>query len=270
MSRYFPQAGLYQVPHENCSYPETALPAALPMDASLKIVVVGALSSFKGADTLEACAVDACRQRLPLSFHLLGFAYRPLTSHPASNLQIHGAYEEAELRGLLRRMQPDLVWLPRKLPRDVQLCVVKLSRRWIANPGGGDRCLFRRLAGRSWTWLVEPDCATDALLLRLMAIRRQFVEGRAPAPVAGPPPASDLRYAEVYLAGTTIVATPPPDWPSWSRSGRSSAERGTVRRWAQEATRCRSKRPRCNDKSPRHRSSTRRTVAVRAPGLTSL
>jgi len=225
MSRYFPQARLYHVAHEQCAYPATAPPASLPAEGSLKIAVVGALSSFKGADTLEACAVDACRQKLPLSFHLLGFAYRPLTSHPASNLQIHGAYKEAELRGLLQRLQPDLVWFPGSCPETYSYVLSNCLAAGLPILATAIGAFPERLAGRSWTWLIEPDCATDALLPRLMDIRRQFIDGCVPVPPAGEMPVSEFRYARDYLAGTNVVTTPPPDWSQmithWSKLGGS-------------------------------------------------
>src|SRR6218665_4034915 len=109
------------VPHADISADG---PAALPViapapraaDARLKIVVLGALSAIKGADLLEAVALQAARRQAPVEFHLLGYGYRHLQTQPRARLTVHGAYEDPDLPGLLHWLQPDLVWFPALWP----------------------------------------------------------------------------------------------------------------------------------------------------------
>ncbi len=97
ISRYSPAANLVFAPH-----PERGLidrwpsPAPLASTEPLRIVVLGALGQAKGADVLEACALDARRRSLPLAFHLLGYAQRNLAVEPNSRLQIHGSYDDED------------------------------------------------------------------------------------------------------------------------------------------------------------------------------
>ena len=76
MLRYTPAAHLVFAPH-----PETRSidqqPSSVPLAATepLRIVVLGALSQAKGADVLEACAIDARRRALPLTFHPVSYTH---------------------------------------------------------------------------------------------------------------------------------------------------------------------------------------------------
>ncbi len=187
--------------------------------------MLGALSPFKGADALEACALEARRLRLPLEFHLLGFAYRPLRSHPTSTLHIHGAYEEETLAELLRNLQADLVWFPGSCPETYSytLSACLIDGLPVIAPAIG--AFSERLAGREWTWLVQPDRSPKHIVEHLMAVRQQLLDGQPPEPVSGVPPRVEFNYSEAYLTLPSPAADSqrPVDWLQltglWSRLG---------------------------------------------------
>ncbi|MEO8120162.1 MAG: methyltransferase domain-containing protein, partial [Rhodoferax sp.] len=78
MQRFVPTAHIQVVPHAALSPVPAAHPKPNPrhmrIGEPLKIVVLGALSKIKGADTLEQVAILAARHNIPVEFHLLGFA----------------------------------------------------------------------------------------------------------------------------------------------------------------------------------------------------
>ncbi len=120
-------------------------------DRPLRVLVLGALSPEKGADTLETVAVAARRKSVPLEFHLLGYAYRPL----AEAVVEHGAYSEADLPRHLRELQPDLVWFTALWPETYSytLSEMLLTGLPIVAPDIG--AFPERLQNRPLTW-IEP------------------------------------------------------------------------------------------------------------------
>ncbi|MET1079723.1 MAG: class I SAM-dependent methyltransferase [Pseudomonas sp.] len=226
MRRYFPDAPLHCAVHEQSLRVIPVEPLALVAERPLKIAVLGALSLFKGADALEGCALEARRRRLPLEFHLLGFAYRHLRSHPVSTLHTHGAYQEDELAHLLKALQPDLVWFPGSCPETYSytLSACLIDGLPVVAPAIG--AFSERLAGRSWSWLVQPDRSVDEILDHLLDVRRQLLAGEAPQVVSAPATPIGFSYREDYLAELPrepAQTLPPTDWAAlllrWSRLG---------------------------------------------------
>ena len=79
--KYFPSARVRLAPHTDvppgAQLPEPT-PYAIASHAHLRILVVGAVGELKGADTLEATAIEAAQHESPLEFHLVGYAHRAL------------------------------------------------------------------------------------------------------------------------------------------------------------------------------------------------
>jgi hypothetical protein len=74
------------------------------------VLVLGALSREKGADTLEAVAAGMAGREI--EFHLLGYAYRALEG----GVITHGPYRNSEVYGLVEAIAPDVVWYPAQWP----------------------------------------------------------------------------------------------------------------------------------------------------------
>ncbi|HNC70595.1 MAG TPA: hypothetical protein PKZ77_08925, partial [Pseudomonadales bacterium] len=81
------------------------------VDTPLRIVVIGAIGKIKGYEVLLACARDAARRRLPLSFSVLGYS---MNDTPLMNagVTLSGRYLETEAAQKLAALEPHAVWLP--------------------------------------------------------------------------------------------------------------------------------------------------------------
>ena len=184
MARFVVSGDIRLAPHtERVSVQGAPSPTPLPPQSRLKVVVLGALSVIKGADVLESVATEAARTQAPVEFHLLGYAYRSLRTLPKANLTVHGAYEEAELPGLLEWLQPDLVWFPAQWPETYSYTLsASLSAKLpIVAPLIG--AFAERLQNRPWTWLRPWNSSPQQWLATFIELRQQhFVTGTPPEP----------------------------------------------------------------------------------------
>ncbi|TXH36512.1 MAG: glycosyltransferase, partial [Burkholderiaceae bacterium] len=198
--------------------PGTPLPTPAPRPLAtgrpLKIVVIGALSAIKGADVLEAAALEAARQKAPIEFHLLGYGYRHLQTQPRARLTAYGAYHEEDLPGLLAWLQPDIAWFPAQWPETYSytLSAALQAGLPVAVPDIG--AFAERVAGRPWSWVCpwgQDGKAWTDFFATLRATH--FATAQAPAAPAVPMPATPPRdYRSDYLQGlpTTPAASTPP------------------------------------------------------------
>lgn len=228
--RYFPAANIVHVPHLDMgTAPPVPAPVAMPADRPLRIVVLGALSPIKGADVLEAVAVETARRGLSLEFHLLGFAYRSLLKQPRARLTVHGQYEESELPALIDWLKPDLAWFPALWPETYSYTLSACLKAGLPIVAPGFGAFAERLRGRAWTWLCPWDLAPAewaAFFERLRA--ESFVSGAPPRDTAEGPAAapSHFSYRRDYLRGleVPVLATlPSHDFLQRHRPGASAA-----------------------------------------------
>ena len=214
LASHVPGAALRLVPHTDID-PAAPLPAPNPPplagDRPLKVVVIGALSTIKGADLLEDVAIAARRQGAPVEFHLIGYGYRALKTQPHAHLTVHGRYDEKDLPDLLHWLQPDVVWFPALWPETYSYTLSAcLQGGWpVVAPNIG--AFAERLQGRRWSWVQPWDASAADWLAFFTDIReRHFATGQSPAPVfrvlpsdGHVPPPVDPRawYAADYLQG---------------------------------------------------------------------
>ena len=187
LASHVPGAALRLVPHTDID-PAAPLPAPNPPplagDRPLKVVVIGALSTIKGADLLEDVAIAARRQGAPVEFHLIGYGYRALKTQPHAHLTVHGRYDEKDLPDLLHWLQPDVVWFPALWPETYSytLSACLLGGWPVVAPDIG--AFVERLQGRRWTWVQPWDTpAADWLAFFTDIRQRHFATGQSPAPV---------------------------------------------------------------------------------------
>jgi glycosyltransferase involved in cell wall biosynthesis len=111
-TQLYPSCCLLNAPHIDQElygqYPAVKTPQRSTKKTARSILVVGALSPEKGADILEAVAKLAEKQKRNIKFHLAGYAYKPLSK----NIATSGAYKEGDLKNIISRINPDLVWFP--------------------------------------------------------------------------------------------------------------------------------------------------------------
>ena len=192
----------------------TDMPAQLPTPtartlaatAPLKIVVLGAMSAIKGADVLEAVAIEAAKRGAPVEFHLLGYGYRSLQTQPRARLTVHGGYKEEELPALLEWLQPDLAWFPAQWPETYSYTLSACLAAGLPIVAPDIGAFPERLAGRDWSWVMPWDASTAQWLDFFAQIReRHFIEGQLPQQPAATGSAAAQPgaafYGDGYLQG---------------------------------------------------------------------
>lgn len=210
MARHFPNARIVLVPH-----PEPSVIGHEPRPISveggtLRVAVLGALNPPKGADLLERCAQDAAERRLPVTFHLVGEAFRSLEQGPRSALRVHGRYAEAELGERLASIAPHLIWFPAQWPETYSFTLSEAMRLGYPIAATDIGALHDRLAGKPGCWLLPWD--TEAREWNELFVRLATKGGdRRPAAQKLPPvEKGTFSYETGYLqvdAGNAPVAT---------------------------------------------------------------
>lgn len=174
----------------------------------LRILVFGAISIEKGADLLEAVANAALEAGAPLEFHLIGYAYRPLSRA----VHEHGAYEDAGIIDQIQALGPHLIWFPALWPETYSYTLSEALRAGVPVVAPDIGAFPERLHGRPLSW-VRPwnDRPEDWL---------RFFRGLAAGELQGPggalewdgqpaPPADGGFYRFGYLEGTPTPAADP-------------------------------------------------------------
>ncbi len=214
MQRFVPAANIQVLPHASLYARQAEAPKPHPRllarGQRLKIVVLGALSRIKGADTLEEVAILTAIQNLDLEFHLIGYPYRSLRTLPRNLLTIHGGYQDEDLPQLLQTLQADVVWFPALWPETYSytLSASLAAGLPIVAPRLG--AFAERLQNRDWTWLCDWHQSASQWLQFFDDIRQQhFCSGSSPnhippfvAPIL-PEASADaqvLSYRSTYLA----------------------------------------------------------------------
>lgn len=213
---YFPGARVRHVPHFDI--PDTqALPApqgyAISARANLRIFVLGGVSASKGGNVLEAVALAAARQQVPLEFHLIGYPHRQMPCQPTASLTVHGPYQDEQLPLLLERLQPDVVWFPALWPETYSYTLSACLQAGLPVIAPNLGAFTERLSGRAWTWMRPWDTSPEAWIQTLQHIRTQhFVTGHPPPPAptdaqpAYNPQDAAWSYANDYLLASAPTA----------------------------------------------------------------
>ena len=201
MLRYMPVANIVFAPHpEARSIDRQPSPATLAAIEPLRIVVLGRLTQAKGADLLEACALDAWQRALPLTYHLLGSAQRNLTVEPNSRLRVYGAYANNDLPMRLAAMNPHLAWFPAQWPETYCYALSACLQAGLPIVATNLGAFPERLAGRSWSWIRSWRTGPAAWNDFFMAVRkRYFAGGISPPVLSGAMPTVDFDYCFDYL-----------------------------------------------------------------------
>ena len=208
MAGFAPGARVLTVPHTDLlTESETVLPLPAPRvlqaGMPLKVAVLGALSTIKGADMLEAVALEAARRHVPMDFHLLGYGYRHLQTQPRARLTVHGAYEEKDLPGLLQWLQPDLVWFPAQWPETYSYTLSASLQAGLPVVAPDLGAFSERLAGRPWSWVMPWDLEARAWVDALVQLQTaHFATGMPPEPPLPLP----------LLASERSLSATPPAW----------------------------------------------------------
>jgi len=122
LKRYFPDIEIMVRPHSVAAN----APLQAPLSAArangaqsphrLRVGLIGAIGAHKGYRILRECARDAAARQLPLEFVVIGYTENDGPLLRTGRVEVTGRYVDAEVAHLLRREQPDLVFLPSVWP----------------------------------------------------------------------------------------------------------------------------------------------------------
>ncbi|MEY3220411.1 MAG: hypothetical protein RIT27_1768 [Pseudomonadota bacterium] len=169
----------------------------------LRIVVIGALSPIKGADLLEACALDAKKNKLPIEFHLIGFAYRSLKKRPQSNLIEYGAYQDEELDELLAGINPHLVWFPAQWPETYSYTLSAVLKAGLPMFCTNLGAIPERIIGRAYSWIFPFDTKPEIWNEAFVQLRKGE-QVKSPVQMLSAPPRTTFSYQKDYLTPMSI------------------------------------------------------------------
>ncbi len=82
----------------------------------MRVASIGAIGRHKGYDVLLACARDAAARKLPIEFTIIGYTHDDARLMKTGKVEITGRFEEGEAQDLLKRENPDLVFLASVCP----------------------------------------------------------------------------------------------------------------------------------------------------------
>jgi hypothetical protein len=189
----FPSAQVRYAPHTDISPAQLAPPnpKARPQQRPLRIVVIGALSIIKGAEVLEATALQAHQAGAPLEFHLIGFGYRHLRTK-GSTLTVHGEYDEADLPAMLQRLAPDVAWFPALWPETYSYTLSAVLAAELPVVVSDLGALPERIASRPWSWVQNWSSTPEQWVTLFSDISRQLLNSESTVTPSAPALAAPL------------------------------------------------------------------------------
>lgn len=132
-------------------------------DDRVVILALGALGKEKGADLLERVARLAQHRMPRFQFQLLGYTYRPLSKAVVT----HGAYNDKDLKSLIEKLNPDVIWFPCLWPETYSYTlstVLELGLPIVVPKLGA---LYTRTIGRPLSMHVDHDACPEIWLQAL-------------------------------------------------------------------------------------------------------
>ena len=193
LRRYFPAAKPLVLPHED--------DAGLPPLAQIgppprRIGVVGAIGVAKGYDTLLACARDAARRDLALSFTVIGHTEDDERLLATGRVFITGPYAERNAVTLIRQHGLHLAWLPSIWPETWCYALGEAMRAGLAVAVFDIGAQAERIRRTGRGWCLPLGLSTPAInnaLLALQTVAGDECAGPAVATVGGELVTSNLR-----------------------------------------------------------------------------
>jgi GT2 family glycosyltransferase/glycosyltransferase involved in cell wall biosynthesis len=195
----YPDARIVVVPHsalDGAVWPAPR-PAPLGGDEALRVAVLGTLSTDKGAATVFDCVTAAARRGLPIEITLIGSpaAERPALV-PPPGLRVTGAYQAADLPGLLRDIAPHIVWFPSRAPETYSYTLSEALQAALPVLVPDLGSFPERVAGRSWSWIAPLDPSVEDVLAIFVRIREDVLS--AQAAVAPMTPGAGVAITDFY------------------------------------------------------------------------
>lgn len=169
---YFPGLDITVRPHPDwereAPYPSVKWQHLRP-ERKLVVGVLGALGLEKGADILEKTALLAKKNKCRIEFHLIGYAYRKLRG-----VVEHGAYRDAELSAILRRVNPHCIWFPCQWPETYSYTLSACLREGLPVLAPAFGAFVERLQDRPASWLQPAPTSPERWLESLLDIEQRL------------------------------------------------------------------------------------------------
>jgi glycosyltransferase involved in cell wall biosynthesis len=198
--RHFPNARIVLAPHPEPSVAQQKPSHISAKGETLRVAVLGALNPPKGADLLESCAKDAAERNLPITFDLVGEAYRSLEQGPQSALRVHGRYVDAKLGERLASIAPHLVWFPAQWPETYSFTLSAAMRLGYPIAASDIGAFHDRLAGKPDCWLLPWDTKAREWNELFMRLAAKGEDRKTEAQTLRPVEKGTFRYETGYLA----------------------------------------------------------------------
>lgn len=190
------------VPHEPVKPGHWPLSPSVPgKNGALRIAIIGVLANQKGAASV--LSVAAASDAAALSLHLIGHAEQSLPAGLADRIEMTGAYEEAELPGLLAKARPHVVWFPAQWPETYSYTLTAAIDAGLPIVATRIGAFAERLEGRPLTWMVDPAATPEEWIAVFATVRASLARQRKP-PTGKPRAAISDFYRESYVQPRTI------------------------------------------------------------------
>jgi O-antigen biosynthesis protein len=203
IKRYFALDNIIVAPHADLMGRDIPIPSPIKINHNnhkLRVVVLGGLSAIKGADILEATAIDAHKNDIPIDFHLIGHAWRKLAVTPHSKLTIAGEYQDEHLLDLIREAKPDLIWFLARCPETYSYTLSVALASGIPIVATDLGAFAERLTNRPWSWICPWNLSPaewNSFFLRLRT--EHFLTGVPPRRVLEPNIQNNLTWVDEYI-----------------------------------------------------------------------
>lgn len=179
-ARYFRQREMVVAPHEPMDTAEwRAAPPPLRADERLRVGLLGMIGPNKGRHTLLACAVAA--DPALLDFVVIGVCGPRVPPVLRGIITETGPYKEEELPALIAKAAPQVLWFPAASPETYSYVLSAAIASGLPIVASRLGAFPERLAGRPWTWLVDPDAPTSVWLDAFAAAREALLKRQSPA-----------------------------------------------------------------------------------------
>ena len=180
LARHFPSLRPIIEPHED----DTDLPPLRPLPPPpRRIGVLGGIGIYKGIDVLIACARDAARRDLPLSFTVLGHTLDDQRALATGRIFVTGPYRAADLPALLEETGVQLGFVPSISPETWCYTLGELWRAGLAAVAfdiGAPAERIRRTGRGIVLPLGLPPAAINNALLAMQTVAGDECAGVSP------------------------------------------------------------------------------------------
>ena len=185
------------VPHEQQA--QTTWPSRLPkIDGQpLRIVLLGVLANHKGARAVAEVAEAAAPGTIEI--HLIGHLEASFPKPAVRLIKATGQYKDADLPGLLKEIDPHVVWFPSSTPETYSFTLSTAIATGLPIVATDLGSFKERLSGRPHTWLVDHRASATDWLAIFTDLRTTLRRRSVCPPCPRGQHISDF-YADRYLA----------------------------------------------------------------------